>query len=112
VAPLEAARSLLADGAGAILLTDGGRPVITMTQDFTFELPVPKTRIVDTVGSGDAFGGAFLARWIERGWGRPELAHRAALRDAVGLAIEVASLTCGRPGADPPRRGELGWPQV
>ena len=69
---------------------------------------MPAREVVDTVGSGDAFGGAFLARWVERGSGRADLADPAALRDAVTLAIEVASLTCGRPGADPPRRSELG----
>jgi fructokinase len=70
---------------------------------------VPATEIVDTVGAGDAFGGAFLARWIGRGFGRDELTDAAALRDAVVHAVEVARLTCGRPGADPPRRGELAW---
>ena len=62
---------------------------------------------MDTVGSGDAFGGAFLARWIERGRGRAELADAEAVRDAALVAIEVAGLTCGRPGADPPRRAEV-----
>lgn len=66
--------------------------------------------IVDTVGAGDAFGGAFLARWIERGFGRAELVDGAAMRDAIGLAIEVARLTVGRRGADPPYRHEVGWP--
>jgi hypothetical protein len=29
------------------------------------------------------------------------------VREALALAIEVATLTCRRPGADPPRRAEL-----
>jgi fructokinase len=62
---------------------------------------------VDTVGAGDAFGGAFLAYWIERGFGRDELGDEAALREALALAIQVATLTCARSGADPPRRDEL-----
>jgi fructokinase len=106
-APLDAARLLLTDGAGVVLLTDGARAVTVLTEGFAFELPVPAVEVVDTVGSGDAFGGAFLARWIERGSGRSELADPVALRDAVALAIEVASLTCQRPGADPPWRSEL-----
>jgi fructokinase len=104
---VEAARSLLAGGAGVVLLTDGGRPVTVLARAFTFELPVPAVEIVDTVGSGDAFGGAFLAHWIERGWGRAELADPAAVRRAVTFAIDVATRTCQRPGADPPRRDEL-----
>lgn len=108
--PLEAARSLLTNGVRVVLLTDGAHAVTVLTGGFAFDLPVPWADVVDTVGSGDAFGGAFLARWIERGLGRAELADAAALREAVELAIEVARVTCQRPGADPPRRTELDWP--
>ena len=110
--PLEAARALLEQGVGAVLLTDGARAVTVLAEGFTFELPVPKAKVVDTVGSGDAFGGGFLARWIERGLGRVDLADEAAVHEAVTRAIEVASVTCQRPGADPPRRAELAWPQA
>ena len=108
--PLDAARSLLTEGAGVVLLTDGAHAVTVLAGGFAFELPVPRAEVVDTVGSGDAFGGAFLARWIERGLGPADLADQAALREAVTRAIEVASVTCQRPGADPPRRAELDWP--
>ena len=104
---LSAMRRLLGRGPAAILLTNGPDPVAVVTQAFEFEVPVPAVAVVDTVGAGDAFGGAFLARWVERGFGRAELADRGALRDAVGSAIEVAALTCGRAGADPPRRHDL-----
>jgi fructokinase len=108
--PSVAARRLLDRGPSVVLVTDGPRPVVVMTREGTLELPVPPVRVVDTIGAGDAFGGAFLARWIERGWGCDDLADHAALSDAVTLAIEVASLTCQRPGADPPRRAELRRP--
>ena len=39
--------------------------------------------------------------------GRDELADADVVRDAVEVAIEVAGLTCGRAGADPPRRDEV-----
>jgi fructokinase len=107
---LEAARALLSDGARVVLLTDGARAVTILTETLTFDLPVPKVKVVDTVGSGDAFGGGFLARWIERGWGQAELSNVDALREAAGLAIQVAGATCRRAGADPPRRAELDWP--
>ncbi len=97
-----AARRLLQLGPSVVLVTDGPRPVAVITSDGTLELPVPAVQVVDTVGAGDAFGGAFLARWIERGWGRDRLTDRAALSDAVTLAIEVASLTCQRPARDVP----------
>lgn len=103
----EAARGLLAAGPAVILLTDGPRAVRVIGRGYEFELPVPGVAVVDTVGSGDAFGGGFLARWIERGRGTAELADPDAVRDAVLVAVEVAGLACGRPGADPPHRGEV-----
>lgn len=102
-----AARGLLAVRPAAILLTDGPRAVRVIGRGYEFELPVPAVSVVDTVGSGDAFGGAFLARWIERGRGAEELADPEAVRDAALVAVEVAGLTCGRPGADPPHRAEV-----
>ena len=104
VDPREAARTLLERGPSVVLLTDGGRGVVVLTRAATLDIPVPAVRVVDTVGAGDAFGGGFLARWVERGLGRADLADPAALRDAVTLAIEVAGITCQRAGADPPRR--------
>ena len=108
--PVDAARFLVAAGAGVVLITDGPRPVRVVASGVAFEVVVPPVKVVDTVGSGDAFGGAFLARWIERGHGRAGTQDEAALREAVTLAIEVAGITGGRPGADPPRRADVpGW---
>lgn len=106
----EATEKLLGRGVRAVLVTDGSGPVRCTTQEVAFELPVPEVDVADTVGAGDAFGGTFLARWTERGLGRDGLADETALREAVGLAIEVASLTCRRQGADPPHRQDLAWP--
>lgn len=105
----EAARDLLEAGPSVVLATDGGRVVVVFGRGFTFEVAVPTVPIVDTVGAGDAFGGAFLARWMDRGLGREGLTDTAAVREAVSLAVEVASLTCQRAGADPPHRDEVGW---
>jgi fructokinase len=107
---VEAARALLATGVGVVLLTDGPRSVSVIGRAFEATLPVPAIPVVDTVGSGDAFGGAFLARWVEQGLGRADLADRDAVCEAAVRAIDVASLTCQRPGADPPTRDEAGWP--
>ena len=106
---VDAARALLADRSAVVMLTDGASAVSVFGPGFAFEVPVPKVKVVDTVGAGDAFGGGFVARWVERGFERPELADETAVRDAVTLAIDVATRTCLRPGADPPRRNELAW---
>jgi fructokinase len=107
---VDAARAIVVRGPRVVVLTDGGRAVVVVTTTDRFEVPVPEVDVIDTIGAGDAFGGAFLARWIERGLGPTDLADTAAVRDAVALSVEVASITCQRAGADPPRRNELGWP--
>ena len=107
---IEAARTLLALGPLVVLLTDGAKSVWVIGRAFEVELPVPRIAVVDTVGSGDAFGGGFLAWWMDRGLGRAGLDDAAAVSEAATRAIDVASLTCQRPGADPPTRTALGWP--
>jgi len=104
--PLDAARALLDAGPGVVLFTDGADAVVVLTRDGDVVLDVPSVDVVDTVGAGDAFGGAFLAFWVGAGRGRA-LADRARLRDAVERAIVVAGITCTRAGADPPRLAEL-----
>jgi fructokinase len=109
--PVDAARLLVASGVGVVLVTDGPRPVRVFASGVAFDVAVPPVNVVDTVGSGDAFGGAFLARWIERGLGRSGMQDESALREAVTLAISVAGITGGRAGADPPRRADVAdWP--
>jgi fructokinase len=108
--PDEAARTLAAAGAGLVVVTDGPGPVRAVGPAFALVVPVTPAEVVDSVGAGDAFGGALLARIVERGLRRVGLADADAVREAVGLAIEAARVTCGRPGADPPHRGELDWP--
>ena len=61
----------------------------------------PHVEVVDTVGAGDAFTGALLAAF------RPDLPDGERLPSALGNAVRVASLSCTRAGADPPRRAEL-----
>jgi len=102
-----AARALLALGPSAVLATDGGRAVHIIVRGGATELPVPRVEVVDTVGAGDAFGGAFLSSWIERGLGRGELADTDRLRPSVEFAIRVASETCRRAGAEPPTAAEM-----
>jgi len=102
-----AARALLEVGPSAILVTDGGRAVHIVVGSGATELPVPRVEVVDTVGAGDAFGGAFLSSWIERGLGRGDLADTERLGPSVEFAIRVASETCRRAGAEPPTAAEM-----
>jgi fructokinase len=102
-----AVNSLLGIGPSAILVTDGGRSVGVVARQSSFTLAVPAVEVIDTVGAGDAFGGAFISSWIGRGLGREELADPAALRPSVEFAIRVASETCRRVGAEPPTAAEM-----
>jgi fructokinase len=105
--PVAAARAILDRGPSVVLVTNGRDPVRIVTPTVVAEVVVPEVSIIDTVGAGDAFGAGFLARWLERGAGRDELADLAAVRDAAAFGVAVAVRTCQRPGADPPRRAEL-----
>lgn len=101
------AAALLQAGPSAILVTDGGKAVRIVVRGAAIDLPVPRVDVVDTVGAGDAFGGAFLSSWIERGLGRVDLADPDRLRPSVEFAIRVASETCRRAGAEPPTAAEM-----
>jgi fructokinase len=102
-----AIKRLLDLGPKVVLLTDGGAPVHAFTASAELVLDIRPAAVVDTVGAGDAFGGAFLSLWVAQGLSPSELEDPDPLRSAATFAIEVAARTCERPGADPPRIGEL-----
>ena len=94
--------------ARCTLITDGAAPVTVMTASGHKSLvPVPPVDVVDTVGAGDAFGGAFLAWWTAKRLGRLDLAQDDKVRAATAAAVEVSALTCARRGAEPPWPAEL-----
>jgi fructokinase len=114
----DAARAMLGSGTSApsvVLVTNQSAAAVIHTRQDEIRVDVPRVEVVDTVGAGDAFGGAFLAWWVASGLGRGDLQDPVALRAAVEFAVGVAAMTCERAGADPPRFGELGelrarWP--
>ncbi|HWG03176.1 MAG TPA: carbohydrate kinase [Trebonia sp.] len=113
LSPEQAAAAVLAEGPALVLVTDGPRPARAFAPDEAeISVPAPAVDVVDTIGAGDAFGGAFLANWLAAGLGRDELragtpGRTAAIREALAFAAEVAALTCARPGADPPYRADV-----
>ena len=108
-----AAADLLARGAACVVVTDGGAPVRAFAGGQQIRADVPAAPVVDTVGAGDAFGGAFLTWWIGNGLGRSDLGDPEAVRGATQAAILASVVTCTRRGAEPPWANELagqdGW---
>ena len=109
----DAATRLLAQGPSCVVITDGGAAVRAFAGGQQIRADVPAAPVVDTVGAGDAFGGAFLAWWIGNGLGRSELGDPEAVRAATQAAILASVVTCTRRGAEPPWAYELaghdGW---
>jgi len=109
----EAATALLGQGPQLVLVTDGPRPARAFLPGQEVNAEVPAVPVVDTIGAGDAFGGAFLAWWSGNGLTTPDLRRPGPVRSALRAAVEVASITCTRAGAEPPWLSELagktGW---
>lgn len=104
---VDVARGLLDRGVRVVLVTDGADAVRVLADGTELVVPVPRVDVVDTVGAGDSFGGAFLAFWERAGHGRADLGDVANVRAAVERAVVVAGITCTRAGANPPRLDEL-----
>jgi fructokinase len=108
-----AGAALLEQGPALALVTDGPRAARAFLPGREIAVDVPVVQVVDTIGAGDAFGGAFLAWWTGNDFGRADLHQPGPVREAVQAAVEVAALTCTRVGAEPPWRAELsgrpGW---
>jgi fructokinase len=72
--------------------------------------PVIPVTVADTIGAGDTFHGAFLARLELTGnMSRSKLPSlsEAELTSALAFANKAAALVCARPGADPPTLKEM-----
>jgi fructokinase len=108
----EKAKSLVADGAGLVVVTRGIRGAQAWhAAAGLVEVEAPTTDVVDTIGAGDSFQAALL--FALRAIGRIK---RGALTEmssdelyrALSFASICAALTCGRAGADPPRQSDVG----
>ena len=105
--PVEGLRELLDEGPAVGLLTRGPSGALVVTRTAEVAVPSPRTKVVDTIGAGDAFGGGFVAWWHAQGLSRAELAHIDLAVEAAAFACLVAARTCARPGASPPYLSEL-----
>lgn len=104
---LDAARELLAWGPRAVLLTAGRDGVHVVTADGEESVPVEPVDVVDTIGAGDSFAGAFLTWWTMADRSPADSGRLDHLVPAVRAANTIAGIVCTRRGADPPRLAEL-----
>lgn len=98
----EATTQLLTGGAAIVIVTDGPNPFHAYSSDDEVIVDVPYCRIEDTVGAGDALVGAFLAWCAVRGITREQARDLSVTAEGIGTAVQIASITCSRRGAEPP----------
>ncbi|MCI4665539.1 MAG: carbohydrate kinase [Neomegalonema sp.] len=108
-AAIDIARAWAQDGAELVVVTDGGRGVLAIAGEAAFSVTPPTVTLVDTIGAGDSFQAALLSELCRFGGGQPKIAGAppAELEAALAFAAHAASTTCGRRGADLPRRSDL-----
>lgn len=99
-------------GAGPVMVvvTKGDAGSFALGPFGTVDAPAVPTTVSDTIGAGDSFHAAILA-WLHH-TSRLTVAALAALsredaRAMLTFAGHVAAHVCSKPGADPPRIGEL-----
>ncbi|HET7398096.1 MAG TPA: 1-phosphofructokinase family hexose kinase [Intrasporangium sp.] len=93
----QAARRLVSEGVGAILLTLGASGALLVTAEGTWQATPPRIRVRSTVGAGDSsLAGYLLAE--DRGADAP-----TCLSEAVAFGAAAASL----PGSTMPRESDL-----
>jgi fructokinase len=116
--PVEAAARLLeqAQGPWGVIVTLGSDgAALVRRRRATIGVDAVAVEVVDTIGAGDTFSAATMAALTDRG-----VSTRAGLDDldddawraVLAFAARAAAVTCGRAGADPPRRAELDGPAV
>lgn len=97
-------------GPKVAVVTDGGAGATVAVGGEAAFVPAHKIKVIDTVGAGDTFQAAYLARLDEL-----DLLDKHAIRgidlakavDVAHFAVAAAAITCTRRGADLPRRGEV-----
>ncbi len=105
------AADVTAAGASLVVVTDGGEAASGWTSTGLHATAVPpRVKVIDTVGAGDTFQAALLARLLGDG-DEPKAAlgglDEGGLARLLDYAARAAAITCSRRGADLPRAAEL-----
>ncbi len=111
VNPAQVAARWRALGAALVVVTHGADGAEAFGAAGGVSAPSAPVEVVDTVGAGDAFMAALIAGLAECGAttrSDVEALGSEQVESLLRLAAEAAGITCGRRGADLPRRSELG----
>lgn len=103
-------RTWLEHGPKLVVITQGAAGPLALTKHHAIEHATPRIEVVDTVGAGDTFHAALLARLDASGRLTPKaIANLTAdeLRDVLDYATSAAALVCTRRGADCPTAGDV-----
>lgn len=111
VAHRDLVESWFAQGVTLCVVTHGPKGAVAWRPDRN---PIVESgrsvELVDTVGAGDSFHAALIARLDRMGaLSRQAIAKLddARLSDALSFAITASAITCSRLGANPPRSAEI-----
>ena len=94
-------------GPSLIVITLGAKGAIGISGNALVSIPALRVDIADTVGAGDAFTSALLARLDDGGLLNRDALNTLsalALKDALEYANQAAAIACMRHGANPPTR--------
>lgn len=111
----EAASHWLDLGARLVVVTQGEQGATAFSAADRVSVPGHRVVVQDTVGAGDTFHAALLARLAQTGRLSPEAIaalDREALADLLAYAAAAAAITVTRRGADLPTAAEVeasGW---
>jgi fructokinase len=106
----DVAQAVLERGARLVVITRGSEGASGWTRNNHAASRARPVDVVDTVGAGDSYQSALLACLAEMGRADPEALDalsREALARLLDFAGQAATLTCGKRGADLPRRADI-----
>ena len=93
----------LSGGISVVVVTRGSEGLRGYFGDVVIDVPAVSVDLVDTIGAGDTIGAVVVEGVVKHG-----LAGLGANLDSVlRRAALAASITCSRPGANPPWKSEL-----
>lgn len=83
--PQSTAAALVASGVGTVVTTHGGDPVEWWSDGSSGSVPVPPVAVVDTLGAGDAFHGAYAYYSTQ---------SASSITERIDRSARVAALRC------------------